>query len=129
MKKIVFIVEKTNTGYSAYADDFEKIPAATSGDTLAELRTNIVDAYNSVAELKGWPDVTIDAITIQLDLPQFFEFYKVINIKALSSRIGMSNTLLSQYIHGQKKASKKQVGRILTGIKDLGKELSELELV
>lgn len=54
MNKIVFVVEKTGTGFSAYAEDFEKIPAGTTGDTMAELRINIEDAYNSVAELKGW---------------------------------------------------------------------------
>ncbi|PYF75059.1 XRE family transcriptional regulator [Pedobacter nutrimenti] len=128
MKRIVFIVEKTSTGYSAYAKDFENIPAGTTGDTMTELRTNIVDAYNSVAEFKGWPEVTIDEITVQLDLPQFFQFYNVINISALSVRIGMSNTLLSQYIHGQKKAGPKQIARIMTGIKDLGKELASLEI-
>ncbi len=128
MKKIVFIVEKTSTGYSAYAEDFKKIPAATSGNNLVELRRNIVDAYNSVAEYNGWKEVDIDAITVQLDLPQFFKFYKVINISGLSNRIVMSNTLLSQYIHGQKKASEKQIARIMTGVKELGKELANLEI-
>lgn len=127
MKKIVFIVEKTSDGFSAYAED-DKIPAATSADTMAELRINIVDAYNSVAELKGWPEVTIDEINVQLDLPQFFDYYKIINASALGSRIGMDKTLLSQYVNGHKKAGPKQVQRILNGIKQLGSELSSLEL-
>ncbi|MET3115013.1 hypothetical protein AAKU52_002754 [Pedobacter sp. CG_S7] len=127
MKKIVFIVEKTADGFSAYAED-DNIHASTSGDTMAELRTNIVDAYNSIAELKGLPEVTIDTINIQLDLPQFFEYYKIINASALGSRIGMDKTLLSQYINGHKKAGPKQVQRIMNGIKQLGSELSSLEL-
>ena len=127
MKKIVFIIEKTSDGFSAYAED-DNIHAATSGDTVAELRTNIVDAYNSYAEIKGWPESTIDDITIQLDLPQFFEYYKVINASALGAIIGMDKTLLNQYVNGHKKAGPKQVQRILTGIKRLGAELSSLEL-
>ena len=127
MKKIVFIIEKTTDGFSAYAEN-ENIPAATTADTMAELRINIVDAYNSVAELKGLPEVTFDEINIQLDLPQFFEYYKIINASALGSRIGMDKTLLSQYVNGHKKAGPKQIQRIMNGIKQLGSELSSLEL-
>lgn len=128
MKQIVFIVEKTTDGFSAYAED-DNIPASTSADTMAELRINIVDAYNSVAELKGLPEVTIDNINIQLDLPQFFSYYKEINASALGARIGMDKTLLSQYVNGHKKAGPKQIQRILSGIKQLGSELYSLELI
>jgi len=129
MKKIVFIVEKTDTGFSAFAEDFDKIPAATTGETMTELRENILDAYNSVAELHNLPLLNnLEDITIQLDLPQLFDYYKVINASALSSRIGMDKTLLSQYVNGHKKAGPKQVKRILEGIKQLGSELTSLEL-
>ena len=128
MKKIVFIVEKTDTGFSAYAEDFNNIPAGTTGDTMAELQNNILDAYNSVAELKGLNEATIDDITRQLDLPQFFDYYKIINASALGARIGMDKTLLSQYVNGHKRASEKQVQRIMKGIKQLGSELASLEL-
>lgn len=126
-KKIVFIVEKTGTGFSAYAED-DNIPAATSGDNMSELRVNILDAYNSVAELKGLPELAIDEISIQLDVAQFFEYYKIINASALGTRIGMDKTLLSQYVNGHKKPGHKQVEKIMLGIKQLGNELASLEL-
>ena len=129
MSKIVFIVEKTGTGFSAYAEDFEKIPAGTSGDTMAELRNNIEDAYNSVAEDKGWPEVSINDITIKYDLPQFFEYYKEISAKGVAKRVGINHTLLSQYVNGKKEPSEKQVKKILSGIQELGRELATLELV
>lgn len=129
MKKIVFIVEKTDTGFSAFAEDFDNIPAATTGETITELRENILNAYNSVAELNNFPLLdNVEDITIQLDLPQFFQYYKIINASVLSSRIGMDKTLLSQYVNGHKKASPKQVKKILGGIKQLGSELASLEL-
>lgn len=127
MSKIVFIVEKTNDGFSAFAES-EEWPIATSGDTMAELKINIVDAYNSYAEIKGLKEITIDEITIQLDLPQLFEFYKEINASALGARIGMDKTLISQYVNGHKKPGIKQVSKILEGIKQLGNELASLEL-
>ena len=129
MSQIVFIVERTSDGFSAYAEDFERIPAGTTGDTMPELRKNIEDAYNSVAELKGWPEVTIDKITIKYDLAQFFEYYKEISAKGVAKRVGINPALLSQYVNGKKIPSDKQVKKILTGVQELGRELATLELV
>ena len=95
---------------------------------MAELKVNIVDAYNSYAEIKGLKEVTIDDIQIQLDIHQLFGFYKEINASALGSRIGMDKTLISQYVNGHKKPGTKQVNKILEGIKQLGNELASLEL-
>jgi transcriptional regulator with XRE-family HTH domain len=73
-------------------------------------------------------ELSLDDFSIQLDLPQFFDYYKIINASALGSRIGMDKTLLSQYVNGHKKPSHKQVEKIMNGIKQLGNELASLEL-
>lgn len=127
MKKIVFVVEKTSDGFSAYALE-DGIAVGTSADSMAELKQNILDAYNSYAEMEGVEGVSLDDIQIQLDVPQFFDFYNVINASALGSRIGMDKTLISQYVNGHKKPGQKQIDRIIKGIKELGEELSSLEL-
>jgi transcriptional regulator with XRE-family HTH domain len=68
-------------------------------------------------------------LRIHLDLPQFFEFYKVINAKALSERIGMNQSLLAQYINGTKKPSSQQTQRILKGVQQVGKELASIQIL
>ncbi|SIN82448.1 helix-turn-helix domain-containing protein [Chitinophaga niabensis] len=128
MKKIVFIVEKTRTGYSAFAAE-DRYPVFTTGRNMGELRKNVLDAMNTWTEYKGLKAVTEKDVIIRLDLAQFFEYYKVINASALAERIGISQSLLSQYANRIKVPSEKQVNRILTGIKDLGKEFIHLELV
>jgi len=117
------VVEKTSTGFSAYADDFEKTPVGTTGKDMAALRRNILDALNH----KGLKPLSDADITIMLDLQQFFEYYKETNAKSLSQRIGMNQTLLSQYINGIKKPSAKQTHKILEGVRALGRELTQLE--
>ena len=129
MKTISFIVEKTGTGFSAYAHDFDALPVGTTGDTFIELKQNILEAANLYLEHVSKKPIAIEQIAITFDIPSFFEYYNVINAKALSKRIGMNNTLLSQYVKGVKKPSEKQVEKILTGIKKIGKELSELDIV
>eukprot|EP01035_Chromulina_nebulosa_P030929 gene30929-41163_t len=119
-EKILKDAEKTNTGYSAYA---KSLPIYTVGGSMEELKANMVDALATYANSTA----TIDNIKIVMDMPQFFEFYKEINAKAIGKRIGMNQTLLSQYVNGIKKPSEKQTKKILEGIRSLGKELTSLD--
>jgi predicted RNase H-like HicB family nuclease len=123
--KIEMIVEKTRTGYSAYADKF---PVYTIGKTLEELKGNILEALNLLFE-KGGKSISENDLKILLDLPQFFSFYKVINAKALSERIGMNQSLLAQYIKGIKKPSPTQTNRILKGVQQVGRELAGIQFL
>lgn len=128
MRSVKFVVEKTETGFSAYSEDFEKYPVATTGESIAELKSNILEAFNSLQEYKNKKTITAEDIAIKLDLAQFFDYYKIINAKALSERIGMNQSLLAQYVNGSKQASPKQIERIIKGVKDAAKEILELEL-
>ena len=120
--KIEMIVEKTKTGYSAYA---EKFPVYTTGKSLEELKSNILESLNLYFDEQE-KTVTEDNLRVSLDLPQFFEFYKVINAKALSERIGMNQSLLAQYVKGIKKPSPSQTNRILKGVQQVGRELASI---
>jgi len=122
--KIEMIVEKTRTGFSAYATN-TKDTITTAGKNLDELKFNMVEAVNLSFEDQG-KSVSIDDIKITMDLPQFFEYYKVINAKALSERIGMNQSLLAQYIKGIKNPSVVQKKRILKGVHKLERELYDL---
>ena len=123
--KIKIIVEKTKTGYSAYA---QKYPVYTVGNSLEELKTAMLEALNLYFGDKG-KSVNETDLKITVDLPQFFEFYKVINAKALSERIGINQSLLAQYIKGIKKPSATQTQRILKGIQQVGKELAAIQFI
>lgn len=123
--KIEMIVEKTKTGYSAFA---EKLPVFTVGRSLEELKMNMLEAVNLYFEKQG-KVIREQDLKITLDLPQFFEFYNVINAKALSERIGMHQSLLAQYIKGIKKPSPNQTQRILKGVQQVGKELAAIQFI
>jgi predicted RNase H-like HicB family nuclease len=125
MKKIEIIVERTKTGFSAYAT---KYPVYTVGSSLEELKNNIIEALNLFFKKSGKTFEETN-LKIILDLPQFFEFYKVINAKALSERIGINQSLLAQYIKGNKKPSAVQTQRILKGVQQVGKELAAIQFL
>jgi predicted RNase H-like HicB family nuclease len=125
IKKIKMIVEKTNTGFSAFSEDF---PIFTTGKTIPELINNAYEAVKLFFEDKD-EKINNDYIKFEIDFKQFFQHYKVLNSKFLAEKIGMNPTLLSQYVQGKKKPSKKQTEKILTGIQQIGKELSEMNLI
>ena len=129
MKKpvITMNITKEDVGYSAYASIQNKY-IATEGDDFEELKNNILEAVNLTFEDSGFVYV-IDEIILRPDIQSFFEFYKVINVKALSERIGMNQSLLAQYINGIKKPSANQTKRILQGVQQVGKELTAIQFL
>jgi len=118
---------KEDTGYSATGKVNDTL-LATQGDTFDELKDMILDAVNLALEDLGFK-YTIDEIHFKYDLESFFDFYKVINAKALSERIGMSQSLLAQYTNGIKKPSPSQTKRILKGVQQIGRELTDVRFL
>lgn len=125
--KITMTILKEDTGYSATAKVGE-IFIGTQGDTFDELKEMVLDAVNLAFEDLGFT-YDIDEIRFEFDLESFFDFYKVINAKALSKRIGMSQSLLAQYTNGIKKPSANQTKRILQGVRQIGRELTEVKFL
>lgn len=118
---------KEDIGYSATAKVGE-VFIGTQGDTFDELKEMVLDAINLAFKDLGFT-YTIDEIQFKYDIESFFDFYKVINAKALSERIGMSQSLLAQYTNGIKKPSASQTKRIFQGVQQIGKELSEVKFL
>ena len=125
--KIVMTITKEDSGYSATAS-VKEIHINTEGETLDELKENVLEAVNLSFEDKGFA-YTADEIVLKPDMQSFFDFYKVINAKALSERIGMNQSLLAQYIKGIKKPSQSQAQRILKGVQQVGRELASMQFL
>lgn len=122
-KKIKITITKEETGYSAHTLAGGNF-IATEAETFEDLKANILEAVNFTFEDK-LVSFTLDEMIFEYDLESFFDFYKVINAKALSERIGMNQSLLAQYIKGIKKPSASQTKRILQGVQQIGRELSD----
>jgi predicted RNase H-like HicB family nuclease len=122
-KKIIVIVEKTGTGFSVYAENY---PVFTTGETMNELIDNTCEAFSLYFENTKFDPARL---SFEIDFKQFFQYYKVINSKALAEKIGMNPTLLSQYVRGHKKPSETQSRRILYGINRVGQELAEMSVI
>ena len=71
-KKITLIVEKTDTGFSAFSNDY---PIYTTGRTMPELIDNAFEASELYFE-----DEKIkferENLKFEIDFKQFFQYYK-----------------------------------------------------
>lgn len=114
--KIIFQIEKTRTGYSAYSND---LTVFSTGKTITQLLRNLDEALELYFE-----DAPRKKVQYQIQFSEFFLHYRILNAKILAERIGLHPTLLSQYIRGIKPLSSDQALRIIKGIQQIGKELS-----
>jgi hypothetical protein len=126
-KKIQITIVKEDSGYSA-STTLENTLVATESESFHGLKSRILEALNLTLEGKS-PELNMDDLRFEYDLESFFTFYRVINAKALSERIGMNQSLLAQYIKGKKKPSQLQIRRILSGVQEIGRELTEVNLL
>jgi CRISPR/Cas system-associated protein Cas5 (RAMP superfamily) len=103
-------------------------PIFTTGKSIPELINN---AYEAIEFYFEEEKVKIEPTNIkfEIDFKQFFKYYKVINAEFLAEKIGMNPSLLSQYVSGVKKPSSKQSEKILSGIHQIGQELSGINLL
>ena len=124
-KKIKMMLEKTDTGFSAFSEEY---PIYTTGRTIPELMDNALEAANLCVEDDN-VIIAQEDLKFDIDFKQFFQYYRVINARFLAVKIGMNPTLLSQYVQGRKKPSETQTEKILLGIHQIGRELSEINLI
>lgn len=134
MKKSVKItVEKASDGFTAYVPE---LPGCiTFGNSLDEIKENIREAIT--LQLDGMKEDGEEVpfnlqedfnIELKLDVAQVFNLYQSINSTGFAKRIGMNQSLLSQYVNGIKKPSEKQARRILEGVVNFGRELSHIQV-
>ena len=126
--KIIWLTEdavwiKTADGREACEkfDDYPRLRYATS-----EQRAN----YTADSWGIRWEDIDED-----LSFEGFFdkrpttELYKLfmahpeLNVSAIARRMGISQSLMAQYISGKKKASEARLKRILDTVREIGQEL------
>jgi hypothetical protein len=125
--KIKLKIIKEDDGYTAVGQWRDR-SLITCGDTWDELQNMTIEMLNLVFEDLGYT-YAIKEIEFTFDLPSFFDFYKVLNVSALSKRLHMPQSLLAQYINGFKKPSVTQTQRILKEVQQVGRELAEINFI
>jgi predicted RNase H-like HicB family nuclease len=134
MKNIVVLEKTSDGGFSAYLPE---LPGCVStGESIDEIKTNIREAVDFHIEGMLMENLPVPEgfagdfiLTYKMDLASLFEWFSGILTKSGVSRItGMNQSLISQYVSGNKTPSNKQTKKIERALHNLGQELLEIEL-
>ncbi len=136
MKKVTAVIEKSSEGlYSVYANGLKQVALNGQGDSVEEAIEDMSSALDEIIDLymeerMQLPDELLEDIEFEYkyDIPSLFNFFDMINVSAFSKQIGINPSLMRQYKNGIAFASRKQVEKIRTGIKNLGLQLNGVEL-
>ena len=126
---ITVIVEKTKTGFSAYAKEIDGL--ITVGDSIAEIKENFnqVVKYHIEYLVENGEKVTSENFSINyvLDLEQFFDYFNVINKSAFAEHYaGINQSLFRQYTKKLAPLSDGKMQQISSGLHKLADELADL---
>ncbi|HRB71175.1 hypothetical protein [Flavobacterium sp. WV_118_3] len=126
---LTVVVEKTGTGFSAYAKEVDGL--ITVGDNLTELKQNFNEVLgHHVAYLREKDDsisIADFSVNYVLDLEQFFDYFNVINKSAFAEQYaGINQSLFRQYTKKLAPLSDEKLVQISRGLHKLADELNNL---
>lgn len=122
MQTVHFPVQKTGTGYCAYAEDYSIL---ATGKTIKVLQQEAEELLTASCEVQG-VDRSEYTILYTYDFPSLVAATRL-NVDALSSLTGLNASLMSQYLSGKKKPGPKQKQRIEAGVKQYARMLDSFQ--
>jgi predicted RNase H-like HicB family nuclease len=134
MHNIQVIIEKSNTGYSAYVPVLQG--CVSTGSTVEETKQAIQEAITFHLEGLQQDGLKIPVefpglyhLQFTFDVETFLQHYnKIFSRRALSRLTGINESLLSQYAAGLKHPRPAQAKRIEKGLHELANELLQINL-
>lgn len=123
--KISIVIEKTNTGFSAYS---KKYAVATTGETISEIKKNIVSALNLYFEaIEKDVKVSQKMLSLTFDLSQLLAYYPFFDIEKLADYLNIDYTTFKMYQQG-KIPTEENTKKIFSLLKKIGQELQEFKI-
>ncbi|MGV4479366.1 type II toxin-antitoxin system HicB family antitoxin [Ornithobacterium rhinotracheale] len=127
---IKVILEKTNTGYSAYSEDLPG--AVSSGESIEEIKENfeevrelLVEDYQKEGLLKKASDLEKAKFMYYLDLKTFLEYYSLFNKSKLAEYLGINPSHLRRLSSQNIELSEQKSLQIQEGLHRLADDLKQ----
>lgn len=131
-EKLKVILEKSHTGYSAYAENENGI--YTAGENIIDVKENIQEVINYQIEyleeqkqFEKAQRLKNAEVEFYLDVKQFFKEYNFINKSAFAEAIGEKPGYIRKISSGIVKLSDAKSLKIQEGLHKIGKELLNIK--
>jgi predicted RNase H-like HicB family nuclease len=129
--KLNIVLEKSSTGFSAFAPDEEGI--YTAGETYEEVKENIIEVIElrieyleEVGNSEEAERLRNMSIEYFLDIQQFFEQYSMLNKSEFANFIGMNPSMMRKISKGLVALSDAKARQIEDGLHRLADEFGRV---
>ncbi|MGQ1944855.1 type II toxin-antitoxin system HicB family antitoxin [Ornithobacterium rhinotracheale] len=130
MMNIKIILEKTNTGYSAYSKDLPGVVSA--GESIEEVKENfeevrslLVDDFLEQEQVQKAKELQEAEFMFYLDLKTFFEYYSLFNKSELAKYLGLNPSHLRRLSSQNIELSEQKSLQIQRGLHQLADDLKQ----
>ncbi|MGQ1929050.1 type II toxin-antitoxin system HicB family antitoxin [Ornithobacterium rhinotracheale] len=127
---IKIILEKTNTGYSAYSKDLPGVVSA--GESIEEVKENfeevrslLVDDFLEQEQVQKAKELQEAEFMFYLDLKTFFEYYSLFNKSELAKYLGLNPSHLRRLSSQNIELSEQKSLQIQRGLHQLADDLKQ----
>lgn len=124
--KIRVTINCEESGYSAYSHDVPDVLLTAQGETLDELKQDMLEVIEEVREMDDAPLILKQGYEVDwaFSVPAFLsKFEGMISQAGLATLSGINPSLLSAYKCEQKKPSKAQVDKLQQAVNKFANEL------
>jgi predicted RNase H-like HicB family nuclease len=132
--KVTVVIEQNSKGrYSAYISDKRiKFGVLGEGKTVDETIEDFKIGYEEIketyqSEAKEFPELEFD---FRYDIASFLSAYSgILSLAGMSRLTGLNQGLLSHYVTGRKKPTKKTVSKISDAVHRFGESLHQINFI
>lgn len=124
--KIRVTINYEKDGYSAYSSDVPDVFLTAQGDTLDELKQEMLEVIEEVKEMEDAPLILRQGYEVEwaFSIPAFLsKFEGLLSQAGLATLSGINPSLLSAYKSELKKPSKAQVDKLQQAVNKFANEL------
>ncbi|BDE81296.1 hypothetical protein [Porphyromonas somerae] len=124
--KIRVTINFEESGYSAYSNDVPDILLTAQGETIDELKKEMLEVIEEVKAMDEAPLILKQGYEVDwaFSVPAFLsKFEGIVSQSGLATLSGINPSLLSAYKSEQKKPSKAQVDKLQQAVNKFANEL------
>ncbi len=133
--KTTALIEKGKDGTFTIFTSELKSTIIGEGNTVDEAKKSFLEAYDEFTNfykedgLKLPEELKNVSFVFKYDISSLFDHYSFINVSKFAKKAGINSSLMRQYKSGNTSISEKQVLKIQNQLREIGKELSTIDLI
>lgn len=133
--KTTALIEKGKDGtFTIFTSELESTIIG-EGNTVDEAKKSFLKSIDEIIDFYKEDGLELPeelknvSFVFKYDISSLFDYYSFINVSKFAKKTGINSSLMRQYKRGNTSISEKQVLKIQNQLREIGKELSSIDLI